>query len=224
MRSLFSPINLWLLLLFACVSPAWAGSDPNTTSGSEQPVVSPNSTSPISTPISVETPSLSSQVLPNGGIFNDNSLNNQACSNTGCIQAGVKHGSSGSTEYSVNVTIPFGSPDAARVEMTKIGNQAAISEAQARQKRAEEDATNALRRELTQALSTQNIPHAILIAKQLAPKLGNADHWKLLDELGWSKSRIEAAQTSPVPTNGMVAKAPLQQKPPEKVCLFACSQ
>jgi hypothetical protein len=227
MRFLFLLANLLFLPLFAWIAPALAGNDPTATSGSEQPVVNTTGTSPIPAPISAETPSLGSQIQPSGMTSNDSNLNG-VCSNNGCIQLGVKRsqpaGSASSTEYSINVTFPLGSPDSAKVKMTEINNQAAISDVQGKQKRLEEEATNAQRRELNQALSAQNISHAILIAKQIAPKLGYADHLKLLDELGWNKSRIEAARTSPVPTNGMVAKAPSQQKPPEKVCLFACSQ
>jgi hypothetical protein len=228
MRSLSLLANLVPLLLFTWISPALAGSDGTPTFGSEQPAVNTNGTNPIPASISAETPNLGNQILPqNGTIFNDGNLNG-ACSSTGCIQLGVKHsqpvGSASSTEYSINATFPLGSPDSTRVKMTEINNQATISDVQGKHKRLDEEATNAQRRELNQALSNHNISHAILIAKQLAPKLGYADHWKLLDELGWNKSRIETAQISPIPTNSIVAKAPAQQKPPEKVCLFACSQ
>jgi hypothetical protein len=223
MRSLFLLANLFSVLVFAWIAPALAGSDGTPTSSSEQPVVNTTVNSPISAPISAETPSLGSTVQQ--GINSNDSNLNGACSNTGCIQLGVKRsqpaGSASSTEYSINATFPLGSPDSARVKMAEINNQAAISDVQGKQKRLDEEATNAQRRELNQALSAQNISHAILIAKQLAPKLGYADHWKLLDELGWNKSRIEAVQISPMPTNGMVAKVPTQ-KAPEKVCLFAC--
>jgi hypothetical protein len=62
---------------------------------------------------------------------------------------------------------------------------------QIRQKRSEEDATSTLRKELIEAISTRNIHNAILIAKQLAPKLSYTDHWQLLAELGLNRSTID---------------------------------
>jgi hypothetical protein len=62
-----------------------------------------------------------------------------------------------------------------------------------------------LRKELIEAISTRNIPSAILIAKQLAPKLSYTDHWQLLAELGLNRSTIDrllqsSIERSPVPT------------------------
>ncbi len=73
----------------------------------------------------------------------------------------------------------------------RISSEAALIDAQIRQKHNDENITTDLRRELVEAISTRKITSAILIARQLAPKLGYKDHLQLLNELGLSQREID---------------------------------
>jgi hypothetical protein len=165
----------------------------------EQPTRTTGTTTPTlipTTPTSTETTSLATttQYQNNGVIFNNDSLNGISSQNCpyGCLQINVKHNTlQNSTELSVGGLFQFGSPDAAKIEMTRIGNQANIMDVQNRQKRAEEDSINSLRRELNEAIATKKIHSMLLISKQLAPKLGYKDHWELLAEHGLNRSKID---------------------------------
>jgi hypothetical protein len=191
LRCLFLLVNIPLLLLILDrVTPAIVG-------GSE---ISPTNNPALATPIAspTEPTNLTNpQYQQNGVIFNSDSLNginSQNCS-TGCLQFKVKHSSSltspNNTEFSIGGLWQLGSPDAAKIDMMKVSTQAALLDVQIRQKRSEEDTTSTLRKELIEAISTRNIPSAILIAKQLAPKLSYTDHWQLLAELGLNRSTID---------------------------------
>jgi hypothetical protein len=178
------------LFILDRVIPAIAGGSEITPPST--PVLTTPSTSPTE-PTNLTNP----QYQQNGVIFNSDSLNginSQNCS-TGCLQFNVKHSSSltsaNNTEFSIGGLWQLGSPDAAKIDMMKLSTQAALLDVQIRQKRAEEDGISTLRKELIEAISTRNIPSAILIAKQLAPKLSYTDHWQLLTELGLNRSTID---------------------------------
>jgi hypothetical protein len=191
LRCLFLLVNIPLFLsILDRVTPAIAG-------GSEiTPTNNVTSTTPIS-PTTEPSNLTNPQYQQNGVIFNSDSLNginSQNCS-TGCLQFNVKHSSSlaspNNTEFSIGGLWQLGSPDAAKIDMMKLSTQAALLDVQIRQKRSEEDTTSNLRKELIEAISTRNIHNAILIAKQLAPKLSYTDHWQLLTELGLNRSTID---------------------------------
>ena len=179
-------------------------SSPSTPSLTNVPVVQPTTTTgttntPIlipTTPTTTETTGLATttQYQNNGVIFNNDSFNGISSQNCpyGCLQINVKHNTlQNSTELSVGSLFQFGSSDAVKIEMTRIGNQANILDVQNRQKRVEEDSINSLRRELNEAIATKKIHSMLLIAKQLAPKLGYKDHWELLAEHGLNRSKID---------------------------------
>lgn len=137
------------------------------------------------------------QFQQNGVIFNNDSFSsftNQNCAG-GCLYLTVKNTSSlsaqNATEVSVGGLWQLNSPDASRAELARINSEPARLDAQLRQKNSSEENINALRRELVSAIDNKKINNAILISKQLAPKLGYQDHWQLLAELGLSRPAIE---------------------------------
>ncbi len=197
-KSLFLLVNITVfLLVFDRVPPVQAG---------ESPIIpiQPNSTPitpiPLATAPNPETPNLGgTQYQQNGVIFNNdtlNSINSQNCS-LGCLQFNIKHNTlQNNTEFSIGGLIQLGSPDASKIEVVKLNTQASLLDVQIRQKRADEEAISALRKELIEAISKRQIPSAILIAKQLAPKLGYTDHWQLLAELGLHRTAIDRSLQS----------------------------
>jgi hypothetical protein len=142
------------------------------------------------------------QFQQNGVIFNNDSFSsliNQNCAG-GCLYLTVKNTSSPSaqnaTEVSVGGLWQLNSPDASRAELARISSEPARLDAQLRQKNSNEENITALRRELVSAIENKKIASAILISKQLAPKLGYQDHWQLLAELGLGKTMIEQSLKS----------------------------
>jgi hypothetical protein len=194
-QSLFLLVNILILLsIFDRVTPTLAGD-------SQISPIQPNSTSTptllttTSTTPTTEIPNLgSTQYQQNGVIFNNDVLNNINSQNSAlaCLQINVKHNTlQNSTEFSLGGVIQLGSPDASKIEIAKLSTQASLLDVQIRQKRTEEDITSALRKELVEAISNRQIPSAILIAKQLAPKLGYTDCWQLLADLGLNHAAID---------------------------------
>jgi hypothetical protein len=159
-------------------------SSPSTPSLTNVPVEQPTRTTGTTTPTLIPTTPTSTETT--------SLATTTQYQNNGCLQINVKHNTlQNSTELSVGGLFQFGSPDAAKIEMTRIGNQANIMDVQNRQKRAEEDSINSLRRELNEAIATKKIHSMLLISKQLAPKLGYKDHWELLAEHGLNRSKID---------------------------------
>jgi hypothetical protein len=191
-QSLFLLANIPVfLLIFDRVPAALAGDSPITPI---QPSITAPTPSLLPTTPNSEIPNLGSTQYQQSVIFNNDALNNinsQNCA-LGCLQLNVKHNTlQNSTEFSVGGLIQLGSPDATKIEVAKLSTQASLLDVQIRQKRTEEDMTSALRKELVEAISNRQIPSAILIAKQLSPKLGYADHWQLLADLGLNRSAID---------------------------------
>jgi hypothetical protein len=154
----------------------------------------------ITETIGSPTSSINQQVT--GGVIQYNGsdytsgFNNQNC-NGGCAYVNIKNNSiNRNVEVSVGGLWQFGSPEKDRQEVVRINNEPARKDAEIRQKRSEEESINFLRKELTEALTANNIPNAILIARQLAPKLKYLTHWQLLAELGWQKEDIDRALKS----------------------------
>lgn len=149
----------------------------------------------ITETIGTPTGSINQQVT--GGVIQYNGsdytsgFNNQNCTG-GCAYVNLKSNSlNRNVEVSVGGLWQFISPERERQELVRINNEPARKDAEIRQKRSEEESINSLRKELTEALASKNIANAILIARQLAPKLQYLNHWQLLAELGWQKEEIE---------------------------------
>lgn len=205
--NIFSYLLFSVILVFQ-ISPVIAATD-------RVLLIAQSSTSPEINNQTQTTPAQVGQIQPagqfqspngqfqqNGVIFNNDSFSsfsNQNCAG-GCLYLTVKNTSSPSvqnaTEVSVGGLWQLSSPDASRAEVARISNEPARLDAQLRQRNSTEESINALRRELVSAIENKKIASAILISKQLAPKLGYQDHWQLLAELGLSKTVIEQSLKS----------------------------
>jgi hypothetical protein len=158
----------------------------------------------IATPVPGGVISAQNVFNPQGSIvpygYNNDLLSTitiQSCTN-GCLFFNAKNTSSSFTGNSTEITVggvwQLGNSDSGRKELAHINNEPALIDAQNRQKQTDENIITNLRRELIEAISAKKISSGILIARQLAPKLGYKDHFQLLNELGLSRIEIEGGK------------------------------